>query len=58
MILKFIGDKMSIEARSNDGKIFEITFHDRGHVTKYVDATEAEVRQLAAEKNLKPGPRA
>ncbi len=57
MILRFIGDKMSIEATSPDGKIWEVTLHDRGQVTRYVDATEAEVRQLAAEKKLRAAPR-
>jgi len=53
MMLKFVGDKMSLEARSDDGKIWTIALHDRGHVTNYVDATEAEVHKLAAEKRLK-----
>ena len=53
MFRKFIGDKMSIEAHSNDGNIWEVTLHDRGHVTKYVDATTAEVDQLAREKGMR-----
>jgi hypothetical protein len=53
MIWRFVGDKMSIEARSDDGKIWEVTLHDRGHVTKYVEATEADVLQLAAEKKMR-----
>jgi len=57
VIWKFTGDKMSIEARSDDGKIWEVTLFDRGQVTKYVDATEAEVMALAAEKRLRALPR-
>ena len=57
MIWKFVGDKMSMEATSSNGKIWEITVHDRGQVTKYVDATEADVRQLAAEKKMRALPR-
>lgn len=57
MIWKFVGDKMSMEAHSSDGKIWEVTVHDRGQVTKYVDATEAEVLQLAAEKKLRAAAR-
>jgi hypothetical protein len=57
MIWKFVGDKMSMEATSSDGRIWEVTVHDRGQVTKYVDATEAEVRQLAAEKKMRALPR-
>jgi hypothetical protein len=57
MVWKFYGDKMSMEATSSDGKVWKITLHDRGHVTKYVDATEKEVLQLAAEKKLRAAPR-
>ncbi len=57
MLWKFTGDKMSLEARSDDGKRWEVTLFDRGHVTKYVDATEAEVVALAAEKKLRATPR-
>jgi hypothetical protein len=56
MILKFTGDKVSIEARSDDGKIWEVTLFERGTVTKYVDATEKEVRELAAQKKLRQAP--
>ena len=57
MLWKFTGDKMSLEARSQDGKRWEVTLFDRGHVTKYVDATEAEVRELAASKKLVAEPK-
>ena len=57
MIWKFTGDKMSLEARSDDGRRWEVTLFDRGHVVKYVDATEAEVLALAAEKRLRAMPR-
>jgi hypothetical protein len=50
---KFVGDKSSIEARTDDGKRWNMTVFDRGHVTKYEDATEAEVNDLAAKKHMK-----
>ena len=57
MLWRFTGDKMSIEARSADGKRWEVTVFDRGQVTKYVDATEAEVLELAAQKKMRAAPR-
>ncbi len=57
MILKFVGDKMSLEARSQDGKLWTVTLFERGQVTNYVDATEDEVLQFAAEKGLRAAPR-
>ncbi len=50
---KFVGDKTSLEARTDDGKRWDVTIYDRGHVTKYEDATEAEVNDLAAKKNMR-----
>lgn len=50
---KFVGDRASLEASSRDGKRWEVTIHDRGHVTKYVDATEAEVMKLASDKRMR-----
>lgn len=57
MMRKFTGNKTSIEATSHDGKIWDIVLYDRGHVTKYVEATEAELVQLASEKGMKADPR-
>lgn len=56
MFRKFTGDKMSIEARSDDGKRWELQVFDRGHVTKYTDATEAELMAIVAKKGMKPAP--
>jgi hypothetical protein len=54
MIRKFVGNMTSIEATSSDGRLWEITLYDQGHVTRYVEATEAELLQLAAEKHMRP----
>ncbi len=54
MIRKYIGDKKSIEARSNDGgMIWEGKLFERGHVTKFSDASLAEVNDLAAKKGMR-----
>lgn len=53
MLKKFVGDKASIEATSRDGRLWEIQLFDRGHVTKYVDASEADLNQLVAKKGMR-----
>jgi hypothetical protein len=53
VLKKFVGDKKSIEARSGDGRIWEVELFDRGQTVKYVDATLADVEQLAREKGMK-----
>jgi hypothetical protein len=58
VLWKFTGDKMSLEARIQaDGKLWKVTLFERGHETTYVDATENEVLELAAQKNLRASPR-
>jgi len=60
MIRNYVGDKKSIEARSDDGRIWTGTFFDRGHTTTFSDATEKELTDLAREKGVKltaPGKR-
>lgn len=54
MMRKFVGDKMSIEARSNDGQRWDGQVFDRGHVTKFTNATTVELEKLAADKRMKP----
>lgn len=53
MLRKFVGDKMSIEATSRDGRLWEVQVFDRGHLTKYVDASEAEVNLMASQKGMR-----
>lgn len=56
MIRNYVGDKKSIEARSDDGRIWTGTFFDRGHTTTFTDATEKELNDLAREKGVKLTP--
>jgi hypothetical protein len=57
MIRKFAGDKKSIEARSEDGgKTWTVTLFDCGRETRYVDATLAEVQELATQQGMRPVP--
>ena len=50
---KFVGDKASIEATSLDGRIWEIQLFDRGHVTKFIDASVVELNELVAKKGMR-----
>lgn len=54
MLKKFVGDKMSIEARSDDGRRWEIHLYDRGTLTKYSDATQADLDGLVLKRRMKP----
>lgn len=56
MIRHYVGDKKSIEARSDDGRVWTGTFFDRGHTTTFSDATEKELNDLAREKGVKLAP--
>lgn len=48
MIRKYVGDKKSIEARSDDrGRTWQGKLFDRGHETKFSEATQREVDDLA-----------
>lgn len=54
MIRKYIGDKKSIEARSNDnGKTWSLKLFDTGRVTEYTGGSLAEVDALAAKHGMK-----
>ena len=54
MIRKYLGDKKSIEARSNDnGKTWAVKLFDTGRVTEYTGGTVAEVDALAAKHGMK-----
>ena len=60
MIRKYIGDKMSIEARCDpSGKIWEGKLFEGGRVTKFSNASLAEVDDLAKKKGMQlvPPPR-
>ncbi len=53
MIRKYIGDKRSIEARCDpSGKIWEGKLFEGGRVTKFSNASLAEVDDLAAKKGM------
>lgn len=56
MLKKFVGDKMSIEASSHDGKRWEVRFFDRGRLTTYSDATTTDLDKMVAEKRMRPAP--
>lgn len=57
MFKKFIGDKASIEARSDDqGRRWEIKHFDRGHLTTYTDANQADLDELVAKNGMRPAP--
>jgi hypothetical protein len=53
MIRRYSGDKKSIEARSDDGRIWAGKLFDCGRETKFSDATLAEVDQLAAKHGMR-----
>jgi hypothetical protein len=53
LLRKFIGDKMSIEATSRDGRLWEIQLFEHGHLTKFHDASEAELNEMAAKKRMR-----
>ena len=53
MIRKYIGDKKSIEARSDNGRIWEGKLFDAGRESKFTDATLAEVDELAAKHGMR-----
>ena len=56
MFRKFVGDKMSIEATSRDGRVWEVNFYDRGHLTKLTDVTETDLGRMATQKGMKLAP--
>ncbi len=53
MLRKYIGNKKSIEARSDDrGHTWSVKLFDCGRLTKYSKATLAEVDKLAADQGM------
>ena len=56
MIKKWVGDKKSIEARSEDGRIWVGQLFEAGRLTKFSDATLKEVEDLAAQHGMRPAP--
>ena len=54
MIRKYVGDKKSIEARCDpSGKIWEGKLFEGGRVTKFSNASLAEVDDLAAKHAMR-----
>lgn len=56
MFRKFVGDKMSIEATSRDGRLWDVHFYDRGHLAKHPGTSEADLERMAAQKGMKLAP--
>lgn len=57
MIRKYIGDKKSIEARSNDtGRTWSVKLFDTGRLTEYSGKTLVEVDALAVKHGMKFSP--
>ena len=55
MIRKFLGDKKSIEARSEDGgKTWTVKLFDAGRLSTYTHASLDEVTALATTKGMRP----
>lgn len=53
MLRKYTGNKKSIEARSNDGKIWDGVFFDSGRETKFSQASLKEVEDLATKEGMR-----
>lgn len=54
LIRTYIGDKKSIEARSNDrGQTWSVKLYDTGRLTEYTGGTLAEIDALAAKHGMK-----
>ncbi len=55
MIRKFLGDKKSIEARSDDnGRTWTVELFEGGSMVRYVEASLQEVQELAAKHSMQP----
>ena len=50
---KYVGDKKSIEARTDDGVEWYGKLFERGQETKFSEATLAEVDDLAAKHGMR-----
>lgn len=58
MIRNYVGDKKSIEARSDDGgRIWVGKLFEAGRMTEFSEATLAEVEALAAKQGMRYVPR-
>jgi len=54
MIRKYAGNKKSIEARSHDGgRTWEGKLFDTGRESKFTEATEKELDDLAAKEGMR-----
>jgi hypothetical protein len=57
MLHRYIGDKTSIEARCDaSGKVWEGKLFEGGRMTKFSNASLAEVEKLAADKGMQRVP--
>ncbi|MCA8921278.1 MAG: hypothetical protein KDD82_05685 [Planctomycetes bacterium] len=53
MLRKYSGDKKSIEARSDDGKVWKGQLFDCGRETTFSQASLKEVDELAAKNGMR-----
>lgn len=54
MLKKYVGDKKSLEARSQDqGRTWDVQLFDRGRLTTYQDASLPEVEALARQNGMR-----
>jgi hypothetical protein len=54
VLRKYVGDKKSLEARSDDkGRTWNVQLFDRGRLTTYRDASLPEVDALASKNGLR-----
>jgi len=58
MLRKFVGDKASIEATSRDGRLWEIHYFDRGHLTKFFGRLRSRAQRHGRQEADENGPRA
>lgn len=54
LVRRFIGDRRSLEARSVDGRWWNVVLCDRGRLLRHPRATTAQVERLVAERGMRP----
>ena len=54
LVRRFIGDRRSLEARSVDGRTWNVVLCDRGRLLRNPRATTAQVERLVAERGMQP----
>lgn len=54
LVRRFIGDRRSLEAKSVDGRFWNVVLCDRGRQLKLPRATTSQVERLVAERGMQP----